>query len=199
MMLVFDDKGLIPVIVQDHITAEVLMLAYANQEAIDRMTETGETWFWSRSRQQLWHKGKTSGHYQQVVSMQTDCDSDALLVRVKQTGFACHLDRRSCFHDVIYGDLERTSAIVPVLLEVIRDRKDSPIEGSYTNLLLSDRVKRLKKVIEESGEVSLAIMDGREDEVAWELADLIYHLMVAIVGDDIDVTETYRKLWGRRQ
>ncbi|HVO78369.1 MAG TPA: bifunctional phosphoribosyl-AMP cyclohydrolase/phosphoribosyl-ATP diphosphatase HisIE [Methanomassiliicoccales archaeon] len=197
--LKFDKDGLIPVIVQDAETNEVLMLAYANLEAYNKMLETHRTHFWSRSRQKLWMKGETSGHYQDIVSIQTDCDSDSLLVRVKQTGFACHLERPSCFADVLEGDIEGTAAIIPELRRVIKDRKENPKEGSYTNKLLADEDKMLKKIVEESGEVAIAFK-GKDDKAkAHEVADLIYHLMVALEGEEIDVQAIYRVLSERRK
>ena len=195
----FDANGLIPVIVQDHVTNEVLMMAYANQEAYRRMLETGRTHFYSRSRQAQWMKGETSGHVQDIVSMQLDCDSDTLLVRVKQTGVACHLQRMSCFDEVVYGSLEGTASVLPELLRVIRERKNEPNPDSYTCKLFADENKRLKKVVEEAGEVLLAAKDRDREGQSWEVADLIYHLMVAVEGMEIDWTDVYRKLAGRRK
>jgi phosphoribosyl-AMP cyclohydrolase / phosphoribosyl-ATP pyrophosphohydrolase len=195
----FDANGLIPVIVQDHETNEVLMMAYANEEAYRQMLKTGRTHFYSRSRQAQWMKGETSGHVQDIVSIQLDCDNDTLLVRVKQTGVACHLQRMSCFDEVVYGDLEGTMAVLPVLLQVIRERKANPVEGSYTSKLFADEDKRLKKVVEEAAEVLLAAKNHEKKEQAWEVADLIYHLMVAVEGMEIDWEDVYRKLAERRK
>jgi phosphoribosyl-AMP cyclohydrolase / phosphoribosyl-ATP pyrophosphohydrolase len=195
----FDANGLIPVIVQDHETNEVLMMAYANEEAYRQMLKTGRTHFYSRSRQAQWMKGETSGHVQDIVSMQLDCDNDTLLVRVKQTGVACHLERMSCFDEVVYGDIEGTMAVVPELIQIIRDRKAHPVEGSYTNKLLADEDKRLKKVVEEAAEVLLAAKNHQEKEQAWEVADLVYHLLVAVEGMEIKWEDVYRKLAERRK
>ena len=195
----FDANGLIPVIVQDHETNEVLMMAYANEEAYRQMLKTGRTHFYSRSRQAQWMKGETSGHVQDIVSIQLDCDNDTLLVRVKQTGVACHLQRMSCFDEVVYGDLEGTMAVLPELLQVIRERKANPVEGSYTSKLFADEDKRLKKVVEEAAEVLLAAKNHEKKEQAWEVADLIYHLMVAVEGMEIDWEDVYRKLAERRK
>ena len=126
MKLNFDSNGLIPVVVQDYLTNEVLMVAWANEEAYEKMLTTGKTHFWSRSRQKLWMKGETSGHIQDIVSIQTDCDADTLLVKVKQTGNACHLDKPSCFDEVLYGSTEKTAAIIPELVRIIHDRKENP-------------------------------------------------------------------------
>jgi phosphoribosyl-ATP pyrophosphohydrolase/phosphoribosyl-AMP cyclohydrolase len=197
--LKFDQDGLMPVIVQDAETNEVLMLAYANLEAYNKMIESGRTHFWSRSRNKLWMKGETSGNVQDIVSIQTDCDSDSLLVRVKQTGVACHLNRPSCFGDVLKGDLESTAAIIPELRRVIKERKRSPKEGSYTNSLLANEDRMLKKVIEEAGEVAIAFKGEDEKAQAYEVADLIYHLMVALEGEEIDIQAVYKVLSGRRR
>jgi len=198
-MLKYDEKGLIPVIVQDKYTNEVLMHAYTNQEAFDLMLKTGNTHFWSRSRQELWMKGKTSGNIQDIASIQTDCDNDTLLVRVRQKGWACHTGRPSCFADVLYGDIKETAAIIPELRRVIVDRKENPVEGSYTCKLLQDENKMLKKVVEEAGELAIAAKGGDEEEIAWEAADLIYHLMVMLEGKGVPMEKVYEKLSERRK
>jgi len=195
----FDANGLIPVIVQDHVTNEVLMMAYANEQAYQDMLRTGRTHFYSRSRQAQWMKGETSGHVQDIVSIQLDCDNDTLLVRVKQTGMACHLNRMSCFDEVVYGDKEGTASILPELLRVIRERKANPTDESYTCKLFADENKRLKKVVEEAGEVLLAAKDRDPEEQSWEVADLIYHLMVAVEGMEVGWEDVYRKLAERRR
>lgn len=197
--LKFDEKGLIPVIVQDALTSEVLMMAYANREAYGKMLETKRTHFYSRSRQRLWMKGETSGHVQDIVSMQADCDGDCLLVRVNQTGVACHLDRPSCFDDVLLGDLKGTSAIIPELKRVIRDRKLNPKEGSYTTSLFANEDRMLKKVVEEAAEVALASKSKDKKMQAWEVADLIYHLMVVLEGEEIPLDQVYHVLSERRK
>ena len=144
-------------------------------------------------------KGETSGHVQDIVSMQVDCDGDCLLVRVKQTGVACHLDRPSCFDEVLTGDLEQTSAIVPELMRVIHDRKVNPKEGSYTSTLLSNEDKMLKKVVEEAAEVALASKSADKRMQAWEVADLIYHLLVVMEGEGIPLEQVYKMLSDRRK
>ena len=197
--LKFDDKGLITVVVQDWITNEVLMVAWANQEAVDLMKSTGYTHFWSRSRQKMWQKGEESGHVQKSKSIQTDCDADTLLVRVEQTGVACHTGTPSCFNEVIYGDTSETMAILPDLRRVIKDRHENPEEGSYTCKLFNDETRMCKKVIEEAGEFVLAIKDKDEDEMAWELADLIYHTMVAIEKTGLPMEKVYEKLSERAE
>ena len=196
----FDDKGLIPVVVQDHITGEVLMVAWANEEAIEKMKETGYTHFWSRSRQKLWKKGEESGNVQKIVSIQSDCDDDTLLVRVIQkNGVACHTGNPTCFFKTVYGDPMQTSMIIAELRRVIHDRRVNPEEGSYTCKLFNDETKMCKKIVEEAAEFVLAIKDKWEDETAWELADLIYHTMVAIEKTGLSMEKVYEKLSERRQ
>lgn len=197
--LKFNSEGLIPAIVQDADTNEVLMMAYMNQQSYDLTLQTGYTHFWSRSRGKLWKKGETSGHVQKVISIQLDCDADTLLVRVKQEGVACHLDRASCFDEVMYGDLDATMSIIPELRRVIQDRRANPKEGSYTNKLLADEDKRLKKVVEEAAETILAAKGNDRKAMAWEVADLIYHLMVVLEAMDMPMEDVYRKLSERRK
>ncbi len=197
MKLNFDPNGLIPVVVQDYLTNEVLMVAWANEEAYEKMLSTGKTHFWSRSRQKLWMKGETSGHVQDIVSIQTDCDADTLLVRVKQTGNACHLDKHSCFDEVLYGSTEKTAAIIPELVGIIHDRKLNPKEGSYTNALLNDEDKVLKKVIEEAGEVAIAGKGKDRNAQIWEAADLIYHQLVMYEYLGLPMDEVFGKLTRR--
>ncbi|MGD0057301.1 MAG: bifunctional phosphoribosyl-AMP cyclohydrolase/phosphoribosyl-ATP diphosphatase HisIE [Methanomassiliicoccales archaeon] len=194
-----DKDGLIPVIVQDARTNEVLMMAYANEEAYNKMLETGKTHFWSRSRQKLWMKGESSGDVQDIVSIQLDCDSDALLVRVKQTGNACHLDRPSCFEEILYGDIAGTAAIIPELRRVIEDRKKHPTEGSYTYILFQDEDKLLKKVVEEAAEVVISAKGEDRKAQTWEVADLMYHLMVLMEHLELQPEEVFRQLSERRK
>lgn len=195
----FDDKGLIPVVVQDHISGEVLMVAWANEEAIQKMKETGYTHFWSRSRQKLWKKGEESGNVQKIVSIQSDCDDDTLLVRVVQeNGIACHTGNPTCFFKTVYGDPTSTSMILAELRRVIHDRRVNPEEESYTCKLFDDETKMCKKIIEEAAEYVLAIKDRDEDEIAWELADLIYHSLVAVEKENVDLRAVFEKLAERR-
>lgn len=196
--LTYDQNGLIPVIVQDYNTNEVLMMAWANSEAVGLMKSTGYTHFWSRSRKKMWKKGEESGHVQQIVSMQTDCDNDTLLVRVIQTGVACHTGEATCFHKTMMGSPEQTAEILAELLRVIKDRKVNPSEESYTCKLLNDENKMCKKIVEEATEFVLALKDDDEEEISKELADLIYHTMVAVVAKDVDLAKTYKVLAGRR-
>jgi len=197
--LKYDANGLIPVVVQDHITGEVLMVAWSNEEAVEKMKETGYTHFWSRSRQKLWKKGEESGNVQKIVSIQSDCDDDTLLVRVVQNnGIACHTGSPTCFFKTIYGDPSATSMILAELKRVIHDRYENFDEGSYTCKLFKDETKMCKKIVEEATEYVLAIKDKDKDETAWELADLIYHVMVAMEKEGVDMHDVYEKLAERR-
>ncbi len=146
----------------------------------------------------MWRKGDTSGHFQNIVSMETDCDRDTLLVRVEQLGQACHTGEPTCFHEKLSGDVDGTMAILPELLRTVRGRKENPKEGSYTNRLMADENLMCKKIIEEAGELALAIKDGDDEEMAWELADLIYHLIVVMVANDVPLDKAFRKLKERR-
>jgi phosphoribosyl-ATP pyrophosphohydrolase/phosphoribosyl-AMP cyclohydrolase len=197
--LKFNSDGLIPAIVQDAETNEVLMMAWANLESYNLMLSTGRTHFWSRSRKKLWMKGEESGHVQDIVSIQADCDNDTLLIRVRQTGNACHLERPSCFDEVLYGDLDGTAAIIPELRRIIRDRKEHPHPGSYTNQLLSNEDKVLKKVIEEAGELAIAGKGKDHNGEVWEAADLIYHQLVLYEYLDLPLDEVFRKLSDRHK
>ncbi|MCL2711811.1 MAG: bifunctional phosphoribosyl-AMP cyclohydrolase/phosphoribosyl-ATP diphosphatase HisIE [Methanomassiliicoccaceae archaeon] len=190
----FDENGLITVVVQDSVTSEVLMVAWANEDAVKLMKDTGYTHFWSRSRKRLWKKGEESGHFQKIISMQTDCDSDTLLVRVEQTGVACHTGSATCFNETIFGDTDRTSAVIPVLKRIIQHRKKDPSPDSYTCKLFDDENKMCKKIVEEAGEFVLSVKDGSQEEMAWELADLIYHAMVAIEKTGLPMEKVFEKL-----
>ncbi|MDR2865928.1 MAG: bifunctional phosphoribosyl-AMP cyclohydrolase/phosphoribosyl-ATP diphosphatase HisIE [Methanomassiliicoccaceae archaeon] len=199
MTLKYDQNGLISVVIQDHLTSEVLMAAWANEEAVELMKSTGYTHFWSRSRKKLWKKGEESGNFQKIISMQTDCDRDTILVRVEQTGVACHTGAASCFNNIIYGDTKGTSTILPELKRVIRSRREDPSPDSYTCKLFNDENKMCKKIVEEAGEFTLSIKDNDEKEMAWELADLIFHIMVAIEKTGLPMEKVFEKLSERRQ
>lgn len=177
----FFAKGeLIPAVVQDYKTKEVLMLAYMNEQSLSKTLETGYTWFYSRSRKELWNKGATSGHVQKVIKIDYDCDEDALLVFVEQTGAACHTGNRSCFYRTLVENEGVPEANPLVSLEaVIADRKMSPEEGSYTCYLFEKGLdKVLKKVGEECAETIIAAKNGDNVELNGEVNDLLYHLMV---------------------
>jgi len=184
--LQFNEQGLIPAIVQEAGTGQVLMLAYMNRESLTQTLATGLAHFWSRSRGQLWQKGETSGHVQQVREIRYDCDADALLVLVKQEGVACHTGERSCFFRLLPGSPHLSNpptseAILQRLYEVILDRKQSSSQKSYVKSLFErgqDQV--LKKVVEEAAEVALASKNGRPEEILYEMADLWFHALVAL-------------------
>lgn len=197
----YTEQGLVPAIVQDYLDGTVLMLAWMNQESLQKTLETGETWFWSRSRSELWHKGATSGHLQQVKSVRYDCDSDALLITVEQIGdIACHTGERSCFHQV-EGSVEAPPAdTLSQVFRVICDRRDHPNPDSYTcKLLAGGDNKILKKIGEESAEVVMAFKDDDQDSIAGEVADLLYHTLVALAHHHVDIRSVYRKLQERRR
>lgn len=197
MNVKFDEKGLVPAIVQDAETKEVLTLAYMNEESLGKTLETGETWFYSRSRQELWHKGATSGNTQSVVSVKYDCDQDAVLVLVKPKGPACHTGAVSCFSQDV---TERKSSladyqILQSLEQVIIDRERERPEGAYTTYLFEKGVdKILKKVGEESAEVIIAAKNRDKEELKWEAADLLYHLQVLLVEQGLPFSEVLKTL-----
>ena len=197
----YDDQGLVPAIIQDYLDGTVLMMAWMNQESLQKTLETGETWFWSRSRQEFWHKGETSGHIQKVQSIRYDCDSDALLIGVEQLGdVACHTGERSCFHQVDGTVTPPPGDSLSQLYEVICDRRDHPNESSYTcKLLAGGDNKILKKIGEESAEVVMACKDDDSDAIAGEVADLFYHTLVALAYHQVDLRDVYRKLHERRK
>ena len=176
----FVKSELIPAIVQDYKTKEVLMLAYMNEESLAKTLETGMTWFYSRSRQELWNKGATSGHVQKVVRIDYDCDEDTLLVFVDQTGAACHTGNRSCFYRTLAenGDVPETNPLLS-LEQVVEHRKTNPEEGSYTCYLFEKGLdKILKKVGEECAETIIAAKNDNMEDLTGEIADLMYHLTV---------------------
>lgn len=197
----YDDHGLVPAIIQDYLDGTVLMMAWMSKESLQKTMETGETWFWSRSRQQLWHKGKTSGHIQKVRSLRYDCDSDALLIGVEQIGdIACHTGERSCFHQVDSTIIPPPADTLSDLFATICDRRDHPQESSYTcKLFAGGDNKILKKIGEESAEVVMACKDDDADAIASEVADLMYHTLVAIAHHQVDLRSVYRKLQDRKR
>lgn len=198
-MIKFDDKGLVPAVVQDINTKEVLMLAYMNKESIERTVETGRTCFFSRSRNELWEKGKTSGNVQDVVSLSYDCDGDTLLVKVRQTGVACHTGAYTCFNDKLYDSGEKSSQdIIQRVYDTIMDRKENPKEGSYTNYLFDKGIdKILKKVGEENAEVIIAAKNDSRGEVVYETCDLIYHVLVMLINQGVSIGEIKTELESR--
>lgn len=199
--LKFDANGLIPAIAQDAETNQVLMLAYMNRESIEKTLETGYATYFSRSRRQLWRKGETSGHTQRLVAMRYDCDGDTLLLTVRQTGAACHTGAKSCFFNEVYVD-EDAPATADVLAQdyaTIADRDAHPVEGSYTNYLLGKGVEKIcKKLGEEASETIIAAMKGSKEEVTYEAADLLYHLMVLMYQQGVTLNDIWAEL-ARRQ
>lgn len=197
----YNDQGLVPAIVQDHLDGTVLMMAWMNAESLQKTLDTGETWFWSRSRQEFWHKGATSGHVQRVQAIRYDCDSDALLVTVDQIGdVACHTGERSCFHQVNEGKVAPPADTLSQVFGVICDRRDNPNLDSYTcKLLAGGDNKILKKIGEEAAEVVMACKDDDPAAIAGEVADLFYHTLVALAHHGVDLKDVYRKLQERRR
>lgn len=212
--LKFDAKGLIPVITQDYKTNEVLMLAYMNEEAFNKSVETGKVHYFSRSRNKLWLKGETSGHYQIIKSIKPDCDNDALLIKVEQVEAACHTGHYSCFYrevdkdtikessdkvfdeKEVYGD---KSKVLQEVYDVIVDRTINPKEGSYTNYLFDKGLdKILKKVGEETAEVIIASKNKDKGEITYEISDLFYHLFVLMVERGVKLDDIYDELKKRR-
>ena len=195
MELKFDEKGLIPAIVQDHYTKEVLTLAYMNKESLAITIDERRTCFWSRSRQELWRKGDTSGNVQHVVSITADCDGDALVVEVVKDGPACHTGSESCFFNEIYLSDELKQFSYEGLYHLIEGRKTNPKEGSYTTYLFDKGLdKILKKVGEECTEVIIGGRKEDKEETIYEIADLAYHVMVLMVQMGITVEDITREL-----
>lgn len=188
--LKFDSSGLVPAIVRDARSGDVLTLAYMNEESLRRTIESGETWFWSRSRQELWHKGATSGNTQRVVTMTADCDGDAILVDVEPRGPACHTGARSCFGEGRFS--------ISKLEETLRARKSEMPEGSYSaKLFRGGRGKILKKIGEESAEVIIAALSEGRERVVSESADLLFHMLVLLANEGIGFDEVVAELEGR--
>ncbi|MFS0636573.1 bifunctional phosphoribosyl-AMP cyclohydrolase/phosphoribosyl-ATP diphosphatase HisIE [Mesobacillus foraminis] len=210
--LKFDDRGLIPAVVQDADSFEVLTVAYMNRESLGKTIQTGETWFYSRSRQELWHKGETSGNTQKVADIKYDCDADSLVVLVKPAGPACHNGTVSCFTESL---LEKKQAdaqsfldgagvndlkILQRLEEVIRDREKERPEGAYTTYLFEKGVdKILKKVGEEASEVIIAAKNRDHEELKWEAADLLYHLLVLLREQELPLKDVLGVLEQRHE
>ena len=203
----FDANGLVPAIVQDAATGTVLMLAYMNRQSLEKTLATGTTWFYSRSRQELWNKGATSGHIQTVKEMFYDCDGDTLLVKVEQKGAACHEGTYSCFSRR-FGEAEPTQTERPALaatevltelFAVLEDRRQNPQQGSYTSSLFAkgeDRI--LKKIGEEAAETIIAAKNHSQGEVIYEMADLWYHCLVLLAAHKIDFAALIEELGKRR-
>jgi phosphoribosyl-ATP pyrophosphohydrolase/phosphoribosyl-AMP cyclohydrolase len=195
--LAFGEDGLLPCVVQDWRTGEVLTVAYMNEEALARTRETGETWFWSRSRNELWHKGETSGNVQRVRELRWDCDADTLLALVEPAGPACHTGARTCFHN---GDSAAAPhEALPALERVVEDRRAHPSDASYTAKLLADASFIGEKVQEEAEEVARAAREESSERVAEEAADVLYHLTVLLASRDLSLADAYEVLNARRR
>ena len=196
--LKFDANGLIPAVVVDSITKKVLTVAYMNRESLEISMEKGLTCFWSRSRQELWLKGETSGNYQHIVSITADCDKDALVVVVEKDGPACHLGTDSCFANPVWQSEEKQEFSLNGLYDMLVGRKNDKPEGSYTTYLFEKGIdKILKKVGEESTEVIIAAKADDRNETVYELADLAYHAMVLMVQMGITVEDVHKELASR--
>lgn len=196
--VVYDERGLVPCVVQDWRSGEVLMLAYMNAEALERTRATGELHLYSRSRQQAWHKGETSGNVQTVRALRLDCDGDTLLALVEPAGPACHTGERTCFHR---GELDQAAPheVLPTLERTVRARAERRPAGSYTVALLDDPALAGAKVREEAEEVTRAAREESEERVDEEAADLLYHLLVLVHGRGRDLADAERVLDGRRR
>lgn len=206
----FDDRGLVPVVTQDYATKEVLMVAYMNEEAFDKTIETGKVTYFSRSRNKLWLKGETSGHFQLVKDIKLDCDGDTILIEAEQIDAACHTGNKTCFYRTMRNGIweenaesgvdKRPSArVLQEVYDVIVDRTIHPKEGSYTNYLFTKGLdKILKKVGEEAAEVIIAAKNKSKEEIRYEVSDLMYHLMVLLVERGLTLEDIYGELEGRR-
>lgn len=196
--LKFDEKGLIPAIVVDALNKKVLTLAYMNEESLRISLEKKKTCFWSRSRNELWLKGETSGNYQNIVSITADCDRDALVVMVEKEGPACHLGTESCFNDKLFINEDKNEFSIDGLYELLQGRKENLPEGSYTTYLFNKGIdKILKKVGEECTEVIIAGKANDKKETIYEVADLCYHVMVMMVEMGISLEEVRKELASR--
>ena len=199
----FDQNGLIPAIAQDWVDGSILMMAWMNKESLIKTLESGEVHYWSRSREELWHKGKTSGHFQKLKGIRADCDSDTLLLSIEQVGsISCHTGKRSCFFKDLKTNqecLSPPSDACSELFKVIESRKSDPEKGSYTNSLLNEGDNKiLKKIGEETAEFIMAYKDKDPISVANEAADLIFHLQVALAHQSVSWTEVLKVLIQRR-
>jgi len=197
----WDEKGLLPAVVQDIDTKKVLMVAYMNEESLKLTIDSGETWFWSRSRQELWHKGATSGHIQRVKDLRFDCDQDTILVQVEQTGVACHTGSYTCFQEE-KEDKQATNSnhILDQLAELIQKRDQERPEGSYTTyLFVQGEDKILKKVGEEATEVIIAAKNADRQDFVGEASDLLYHLLVLFQAKGVGLEEVMVELEKRHQ
>ena len=194
----FDNNGLIPAIIQDYYTKEVLTLAYMNKESLEISLNEKKTCFYSRSRKELWRKGETSGNYQNIVSVKLDCDSDSLLVEVIKDGPACHTGNESCFYNTVFEEENYSNFTFSQLYSLIEDRKDNPVDGSYTNYLFDKGIdKILKKIGEESTEVIIGAKNDDNQEIIYEISDLTYHIIVLMIEQGISLDDIKLELSNR--
>ncbi len=198
----FDAHGLLPVVTQDAVSGEVLMLAYANRSAVESTLASGRAHYWSRSRESLWQKGETSGHVQEVQEVRVDCDGDSLLYLVRQTGPACHTGERSCFHRLADGEAlaaaPSTGHVLARVEEIVRSREAQRPQGSYTTYLFDEGIdKILKKVGEEATEVVIAAKNEAFAELRSETADLLFHLLVLLRARSVPLSEVWEELDAR--
>ena len=209
-MLKFDQKGLIPAIVQDNTSGEVLMMAWMNAESVRRTLASGQAWFYSRSRQELWHKGATSGSFLNVKSIWKDCDEDTLILKVDAQGPACHTGNRTCFFTEMGHSADKEigetaapaegAAIVDELFAVIEERKKTKPEGSYVGKLLDGGIDRIgKKVVEEAAESIIAAKNGERGPIAYEVADLWFHSLVLLAASGLTPNDVWQELRRRRK
>ena len=199
----YNDAGLVPAIVQDYNTRQVLMMAWMNEDSLKQSVETKKATFYSRSRQQLWVKGETSGNTQTIISIDYDCDGDTLLLQVIPAGPACHTGNTSCFYRNIMTDEKNALGnidILPKLFALIADRKENPVEGSYTNYLFREGVDKIgKKIGEESAETIIAAKNNDPTELIYESSDLIYHLFVMLNNQGVDLESIFKELTKRHK
>lgn len=195
----FNDDGLVPAIIQDASTKDVLMLAYMNKESLEITLNTQEVTFYSRSRKALWKKGETSGHTQTLKSLRYDCDEDTLLLLVEQKGVACHTLQKSCFHRAFGEDIHASASVLDEIYATVKDRAEHPMEGSYTQYLLTEGLnKTLKKIGEESAEVIIAAKEENEENLINEVSDLLYHMTVMLYQKEIALDAVYNQLKNRQ-
>ncbi|NMB27885.1 MAG: bifunctional phosphoribosyl-AMP cyclohydrolase/phosphoribosyl-ATP diphosphatase HisIE [Tissierellia bacterium] len=196
----FDNKGLVPAVVQDIKSKQVLMVAYMNKESIEKTFEEGLVHYYSRSREKLWKKGETSGNIQKLKGFYYDCDKDSILVLVEQVGVACHTGNYSCFFNEVLKEESEEVDIIEKLYSILEDRQQNPKEGSYTNYLFREGLdKILKKVGEETSEVIIGAKNKNKEELIYEISDLIYHILVLMVNEKIYIEDIKGELISRRR
>ena len=199
-----DENGLLPAIIQDSNSGEVLTLAYVSPKSLRLTLEQGEVWFYSRSRQELWHKGETSGNYLKLISIHADCDGDSLLLKVIPTGPACHTGETSCFFTEIkefpeFNLGDANSSILNELFSLIKERFENPIDGSYTNELHEGGAPKIaQKIVEDAGATAIEVMQGNKQLLVSEVADLFYHTIVSLVSCGVEINDVWEELRRRR-